>query len=210
MSDATTWLRYFHANSQRLLDVPWDAVVALAPDERRAITKSIAEFQRGESSEGKQLFTCAAAYAEQQHDPDFLEATLRFIKEEQRHARDLGRFMDTVGIARTRSAWPDELFRTLRHFGGIDVSTTVLVTAEIIARVLPRAPASDERCRAVAHLRANHWRRTRACAVPMRAPCRLPSIAALSAQIICRAAACNPVFRRGIGRLAVAWTCVPS
>ena len=37
-------------------------------------------------------------------------------------------------MARLRSAWPDRVFRALRHFGGIDVSTTVLVTAEIIAR----------------------------------------------------------------------------
>lgn len=134
MSSASTWVQYYRANSASLLDVPWDTAQSLTLEERSAVAKSIAEFQRGESSEGKQLHKRAADYAKQHGDPAFAEATLLFIKEEQRHARDLGKFMDMAEIARTRSAWPDKVFRALRHLGGIDVSTTVLVTAEIIAR----------------------------------------------------------------------------
>ena len=134
MRNATAWLHYYRSNNLHLLDVPWDDTQALSLAERRAIAKSIAEFQRGESSEGRQLYKRAAAYAQAHADQDFLAATALFIKEEQRHARDLGRFMEMAGMARLRSAWPDRVFRGLRHFGGIDVSTTVLVTAEIIAR----------------------------------------------------------------------------
>ena len=59
-----------------------------------------------------------------------------FIAEEQRHARDLGRFLTINGIPLVRTTITDRVFRRLRHLvGGLEMSIAVLITAEIIAKV---------------------------------------------------------------------------
>jgi hypothetical protein len=78
---------------------------------------------------------CARSYAATSNDPDYGLAVELFIKEEQRHARDLGRFMDLAGIPRINRTWPDTVFRRLRHAADLEISISVLLTAEIIAKV---------------------------------------------------------------------------
>jgi len=129
------WDEYFAANEQRLLDVPWDDGVEISQVERDAIASSIQGFQLGESSEGRHLLKCARRYSEVHGDPSYLPAIQRFIREEQRHARELGRFMGMAGIPRIKKTWPDTVFRLLRHRAGLELSIGVLVTAEIIAKV---------------------------------------------------------------------------
>jgi hypothetical protein len=59
-----------------------------------------------------------------------------FTAEEQRHARDLARFLQLNGIALLKTTFPDRVFRRFRHlFGGLEISIGVLITAEIIAKV---------------------------------------------------------------------------
>jgi hypothetical protein len=58
-----------------------------------------------------------------------------FIAEENRHAQELGRFLDLAGIPRVGASWPDTVFRILRRRAGLELSIVVLVTAEIIAKV---------------------------------------------------------------------------
>jgi hypothetical protein len=43
--------------------------------------------------------------------------------------------MDLAGIPRIGHTWPDAVFRWLRHRAGLELSISVLVTAEIIAKV---------------------------------------------------------------------------
>lgn len=43
--------------------------------------------------------------------------------------------MDLAGIPRASHSWPDAVFRWLRKRAGLELSVTVLVTAEIIAQV---------------------------------------------------------------------------
>lgn len=107
----------------------------LTDHERRAIADSIAEFQLGESGEGLHLMRCAKLHAAAIGDPHYVEALGLFIAEEQRHARDLGAYMDAAGIPRVRHAWPDTVFRFLRHRAGLELSILVLVTAEVVAQV---------------------------------------------------------------------------
>ena len=130
------WLEYFVANTTSLLEIPWGRGAEITTAERRAIASSIQEFQLGESSEGRHLLRSAETFARRTRDPRYPEAMRLFIKEEQRHARDLGRFMDLAAIPRIRHAWPDRVFRRLRRLGGgLEVSISVLITAEIIAKV---------------------------------------------------------------------------
>jgi hypothetical protein len=129
------WRDHFTHNASALLAIPWDLGVDLSDAERSAIADSIAEFQLGESSEGKHLIRQARRYAEQSGDVAYPHTLGLFIAEEHRHARDLGRVMDLAGIPRARKSWPDTVFRWLRHRAGLELSIAVLVTAEIIAKV---------------------------------------------------------------------------
>jgi hypothetical protein len=125
---------------------PWADPNSLTPSERNIITASLQTFQLGEGSEGKGLKARAKASALSHNDPDFLPALDLFIREEQRHSSDLGRFMDREGIPRLKSHWIDGVFRRLRKLAGLELSLAVLVTGEIIAvpyyTALARATAS--------------------------------------------------------------------
>lgn len=129
------WRGYFLYNAAQLLDIPWHLGVAFTEGERHAIAASIQEFQLGESSEGKHLIRQAREYAQRSGDVAYPHALALFIAEEHRHARDLGRVLDLAGIPRAARSWPDTVFRWLRHRAGLDLSITVLVTAEVIAKV---------------------------------------------------------------------------
>ena len=127
------WVEYFSHNKENLLPIPWETGAELTETERSAIAASVQGFQLGESSEGRHLAKCARDYAHQQNDLAYDTAIRLFIGEEQRHARDLGRFLKLNGIDLIRKTWPDTVFRMLRHRAGLGLSISVLVTAEIIA-----------------------------------------------------------------------------
>jgi hypothetical protein len=129
------WCEYFQANAQSLLDIPWERGAGLTPGEREVIAASLQGFQLGESSEGRHFLECAKAYAAAVGDPDYVTALRLFIGEEQRHARDLGRFLLQAGIPLISRTWPDTVFRWLRHRAGLELTIAVLLTAEIIAKV---------------------------------------------------------------------------
>ena len=130
------WVEYFRMNRSRLLPIPWGLGAELQAAERAAIARSIQAFQLGESSEGRNLMKYARAWAARSGDADYVEAIGLLIAEEQRHARDLGRFMELNGVPCIRRRWTDTVFRRLRNLvGTLEISIAVLVTAEIIAKV---------------------------------------------------------------------------
>ncbi|HEY1921768.1 MAG TPA: ferritin-like domain-containing protein [Tepidisphaeraceae bacterium] len=136
MPTSLEWLRYFEENAKSLLEIPWDVGPELTADETDAIAQSLKEFQAGESSEGKHLYRHAQDYAERTGDREYVGAIRLFIAEEQRHARDLGRFLKINGIELVKTTFTDQVFRRLRNlFGGLEISVAVLITAEIIAKV---------------------------------------------------------------------------
>lgn len=133
--DSEAWHAYFQHNDQHLLSIPWADGADLSERQRKAVAASVQIFQLGESSEGFHLARRARQHSEQSGDPYYYEAIKLFIREEQRHARVLGRFMDMVGIPRIRQTWTDTVFRRLRHIADLEQSIVVLVTAEIMAKV---------------------------------------------------------------------------
>ncbi len=121
------------------MPVPWDDGAQMSEVECQAIAGSIAEFQLGESSEGKNLIHYAKRYAQRSGDTDYARVMGLFIAEENRHARELGRLMDIEGIPRKQNTFVDAVFRNLRRLAGLELSISVLVTAEIIAQVYYQA-----------------------------------------------------------------------
>ncbi|MEX0700974.1 MAG: ferritin-like domain-containing protein [Planctomycetales bacterium] len=136
MPSSLEWRLHFEHNALTLLEIPWQFGEELTAAEKSAIGRSLAEFQAGESSEGKHLHRFAREYAERTGDHEYLVAIRVFIAEEQRHGRDLGRFLTLNGIPLVRTTFADRVFRKLRRFlGGLESSIAVLIVAEIIAKV---------------------------------------------------------------------------
>jgi hypothetical protein len=132
---STDWFRYFEQNKQSLLEIPWHSGPELTVQQRLGLGPSVQEFQRGESSEGRHLLRYAEQYATTTGDHDYVSALKLFIAEEQRHARDLRRFLAINGIPLVESTLSDRVFRTLRRLlGTLEISIAVLITAEIIAQ----------------------------------------------------------------------------
>lgn len=135
LRSSTEWCRLFRQNAVDLLIIPWSLSPELTEGEKRAVARSVQLFQLGESSEGRHLFRAAEEYALRSGDLDYIQAIALFIREEQRHARDLGAFLDGEGISRLQGAWTDAVFRRLRRPAGLELTIAVLLTAEIIAQV---------------------------------------------------------------------------
>jgi hypothetical protein len=132
------WHAYFTDNCQGSSLLRCETDVRLDDDEWQAVIKSLQAFQLGESSEGLHLYRCAAQYADISGDAQYLEAIKLFIREEQRHAQYLARFMELAGIPLVRKIFIDGVFRMLRQLMGLECSVGVLITAEIIAKVFYR------------------------------------------------------------------------
>lgn len=104
-------------------------------------------------------------YARAANDP-FLAAALElFIREEQLHSAYLAAFMESQGIPRAPRYWVDTAFRRLRGLAGLELSLTVLVTAEIIAMAYYRAlreatgsPTLKTICRRILEDKSAHLR----------------------------------------------------
>lgn len=136
---STQWCEYFAGNREGSNLLTCQARVSLTRSERQAIIKSIQAFQLGESSEGLHLYHRAVEYGQKTGDVQYVEAIKLFIREEQRHAQYLARFMSLANISLTPKIFIDGVFRTLRKLAGLECSVSVLITAEIIAKVYYRA-----------------------------------------------------------------------
>lgn len=129
------WTDYYEANKTHFSRLDWDKADFLTDAEYELLYHSLQQFQHGEYSEGKNLMR----YARQLNDPEYLNTIRIFIREEQTHARILGKFMDLNDIPRAKSHWVDKVFRGLRRLSSLENSITVLLTAEIIAAVFYKA-----------------------------------------------------------------------
>jgi hypothetical protein len=128
------WVAYFRANNDNLLDIAWEASGRLTDAERLVIAGSLPSWQLGESSDGRHLRQAAERYAMRTGDTEFVDAIRLFIREEQRHGADLGRFLDLAGIPRKTFDWGDAVFRFFRHFmPRIEITAMVVVAVEIHA-----------------------------------------------------------------------------
>src|SRR4051794_26970290 len=89
---------HFAKNLGVLLPMPWEQAANWSDGEKAAMGPSLQEFQLGESSEGTHLLARAAKYAEETGDDCYPDAMAMFVREEQRHARLLGRFLTDVAM----------------------------------------------------------------------------------------------------------------
>lgn len=129
------WHDYYFENQNHFSKINFDKVEKLSSKDKKIISKSIQQFQRGENSEGKSLFK----YAKDFNEPYYVETIKLFIREEQTHATILGNFMKQNNIPKIKSHWVDNVFRKLRQLTSLENSVTILITAEIIAAIYYQA-----------------------------------------------------------------------
>ncbi|CAN5257321.1 hypothetical protein BH20ACT16_BH20ACT16_01540 [soil metagenome] len=132
------WLEYFDGRRGQRLVAPLGAPIEQLPG-RRAVARSLARFELGESGDGETLRRLAAATG----DIAYARSIELFVQEEQQHARWLEILRERFDGVRLTSHWSDTAFVVLRHVGGLRREICVLLTAELIAlsyyTVLPLA-----------------------------------------------------------------------
>ena len=128
------WAGHFRANVRRDWHIPWHAGAPLSPQEHARIAASIAEFQRGESSEAVHYLAKSQRFSRDAADPAFHDASILFVREENAHAALLLRFMRQANIPPRQAAFADGVFRRLRAFSDLGWSSRVLIIAELIAQ----------------------------------------------------------------------------
>jgi hypothetical protein len=133
--DSRWWCDYFRRQQQRLIDQPWEEPTRLSRGELALIARSLQEFQQGEGLEGGHFFRVVGDEARRTGDLDYAEAHRLFMAEEQRHARDLGAFLDREDIPRLPAdTTRNRLFRFLGSRGGFELTLAIIVNIEIIAQ----------------------------------------------------------------------------
>ena len=133
-TSSAPWVVHFRENVYRDWEIPWGTGGALPEESRARIAASIAEFQRGESSEALHYLAKSETFARRAADPDFHAASILFVREENGHAGLLLRFMRQVLIAPRKAVFSDGVFRRLRAFSDLGWSSRVLIIAELIAQ----------------------------------------------------------------------------
>ena len=128
------WAGHFRANVRRDWQIPWHVAETLPRDVHAKIAASIAEFQRGESSEAHHYLAKSQQFSATAGDPAFHDESILFVREENAHAALLLRFMRQTGIAPRKAVFSDGVFRRLRACSDLGWSSRVLVIAELIAQ----------------------------------------------------------------------------
>jgi hypothetical protein len=128
-----TWTTYFTINAETPVNIDWGDEYLLSLEEFDRIYTSIRVFQRGEYSEGKHLMAKAKQAVKHGAPAAYIDALTLFIREEQRHAMILGRFMKKQRMPVIRQHWVDDVFRGIRRPLGLGGSILVLTVAEMVA-----------------------------------------------------------------------------
>lgn len=129
------WERHFSENLTKQR-IDWSVSPQLTTKEKEAIIYSLKAWQLGETSDGRQLLKVAAKHAKRENDPKYVKAVRLFIKEEQKHGANLGKYIDLIGEERLKRDWGDTLFRKIRHLNSsMEAWTITVVIVESAAQL---------------------------------------------------------------------------
>jgi hypothetical protein len=145
-TSSAAWAQYFRENlEQQRID--WAQQPNITNPEKNRILRSLQAWQLGETSDGAHLLRATRLYAGKINDPDYVEAVTLFIREEQKHGSNLGRYLDLVGEPRISSDWGDSLFRKVRYFNtSMEIWTATVIIVESFAQIFYQALSDATRC----------------------------------------------------------------
>jgi len=130
-----SWIQHFSSRVESPLSYFCSCEDRISREEKKRIAYSIAQFERGESSEAKDFLGKCHRFETRSEISGFHDETVDFVAEENFHSKLLRTFMEHQGIPRRDHSWSDFLFRIIRHTGNLAWTSRVLVTAEIFAQV---------------------------------------------------------------------------
>jgi len=146
MERSKTWIEHFNSNS-KLQRINWQLKPSITNVEKKNILPSLKAWQLGETSDGSHLKKASAKYAIAISDAFYPIAVELFIKEEQKHGNNLGRYLDKIGEKRLRKNWADTLFRKFRYFNtSMELWTLAVITVESAAQVFYQALKDATQC----------------------------------------------------------------
>lgn len=141
------WITHYKNNStQKRVD--WSIKPNITKSEKENILYSLKAWQLGETSDGSHLLAATKKYANKYANDDYVEAIKLFIKEEQKHGKNLGLYIDSIGEQRTKKDWGDSLFRKLRYFNtSMELWTITVIIVESAAQVFYQALHDATNCK---------------------------------------------------------------
>lgn len=135
MRTSQLWLEHFKSNLA-IERIDWQLLPSLTTSEKKNILSALQAWQLGETSDGAHLLKAAEKYAFSINDNYYYEAVQWFIKEEQKHGNNLGRYLDSIGEQRLKKNWADTLFRKVRYFNtSMEMWTLAVITVESTAQL---------------------------------------------------------------------------
>ena len=147
MHNSLYWVNYYSQNlKNRRID--WSIKPNLTIKEKSSILKSLQAWQLGETSEGINLINAAIKHATQLNDENYTDAIRLFIKEEQKHGNNLGRYIDLIGEKRVKKNWGDSLFRKIRGLNThMEFWTIAVITVESSAQLFYHCLSEASGCK---------------------------------------------------------------
>lgn len=147
MKTSNQWVIHFEENARRQR-IDWGLQPAITEKEIATILRSLQAWQLGETSDGSHLLAAAAKYTAKINDPAYMDALKLFIKEEQKHGNNLGRYLDMIGKPRIKKDMGDTLFRKVRYFNSnMEIWTLTVITVESTAQIFYQSLKDATNCK---------------------------------------------------------------
>jgi hypothetical protein len=146
MRSTNEWIKHFQQNASHNR-IDFSLLPTISSAELAPILSSLQAWQLGETSDGFHLIKAATLYASRVGDADYPEAVRLFIKEEQKHGNNLGKYLDAIAKPRISYDWGDQLFRTIRYFNtSMEIWTLAVITVESTAQIFYQAIKDASSC----------------------------------------------------------------
>lgn len=140
------WKLHFENNLMKQR-IDWSKGPSISNVEKSKVLYSLKAWQLGETSDGKHLLAAANKYSGTTQDEVYPEAVELFIKEEQKHGNNLGRYIDLIGEKRAKQDWGDTLFRKIRYFNtSMEIWTIAVIIVESAAQIFYQALKEATNC----------------------------------------------------------------
>ncbi len=147
IQSSASWKNHFTFNLTKQR-VDWTVAPAIMDEQKQNILYSLKAWQLGETSDGRHLLAAARKYAVAVNDPDYVGAVELFIREEQKHGNNLGRYIDLLGEQRPKKDWGDTLFRKIRYFmTSMELWTITVIIVESAAQIFYKALHDASGCK---------------------------------------------------------------
>jgi len=140
------WYQHFNNNIE-IQRVDWNLNPQISEKEIKTILRSLQAWQLGETSEGKNLLRASRLYADKINDLLYVDVVKLFIKEEQKHGNNLGKYLDRIGQPRIKRDLGDSIFRKVRYFNtSMELWTMAVIVVESTAQIFYQSLKDATQC----------------------------------------------------------------